>query len=84
MSASAKPAELIRVAVVADTTGAAGEIARSLRDSGYAVRAFSLSAGGALPAELSPRCQPDNLTVNPASRQPESPAVVRLAEEGPR
>ncbi|MHC5035162.1 MAG: ANTAR domain-containing response regulator [Planctomycetota bacterium] len=46
MSASGKPAEPIRVAVVADTTGAAGEIARSLRDSGYAVRAFSLAAGG--------------------------------------
>jgi response regulator NasT len=47
MSASGKPAEQIRVAVVADTTGAAGEIARSLRDSGYAVRSFSLAVGGA-------------------------------------
>ncbi len=46
MSASGKPAEPLSVAVVADTTGAAGEIARSLRDSGYAVRAFSLTAGG--------------------------------------
>ena len=43
MSACGKPAEPIRVAVVADTTGAAGEIARGLRDSGYAVRSFSLA-----------------------------------------
>jgi len=39
--------EQVRVAVVAGTTGAAGEIARSLRDSGFAVRAFSLSVRGA-------------------------------------
>lgn len=39
--------ESIRVAVVADTPGASGEIARGLRDSGYAVRAFSLAIGSA-------------------------------------
>jgi response regulator NasT len=39
--------EPLRVAVVADTSGAAGEIARGLRDVGYAVRAFSLSVGSA-------------------------------------
>ncbi|MCJ7821829.1 MAG: ANTAR domain-containing protein [Armatimonadetes bacterium] len=40
-------AEQIRVAVVGDTTGAAGEISRGLRGSGFAVRAFSLAPGGA-------------------------------------
>jgi len=40
-------AEQIRVAVVGDTTGAAGEISRGLRGPGFAVRAFSLAAGGA-------------------------------------
>ncbi len=37
----------MRVAVVADTTGAAGEVARGLRGWGYAVRAFPLRKGGA-------------------------------------
>ena len=40
-------AEQIRVAVVGDTTGTAGEISRGLRGPGFAVRAFSLATGGA-------------------------------------
>ncbi|UCC69655.1 MAG: ANTAR domain-containing protein [Armatimonadota bacterium] len=57
MSACGKRAEPIRVAVVADTTGAAGEIARGLRDSGYAVRSFSLGTvrGQDRVRELHPR-----------------------------
>ena len=36
--------ERIKVAVVADSSGAASEIARALRDSGYTVQALSLGA----------------------------------------
>jgi len=39
--------ERIRVAVVADRSGAAGEIAGALRDSGYAVHVFSLGVRSA-------------------------------------
>lgn len=43
MLAYAEPEEQIRVAVVADTPTVAHHITRALRDSGYAVRPFSLS-----------------------------------------
>ena len=35
----------LRVAVVADSSGAAGEIAHALRDAGYGARSFALSLG---------------------------------------
>lgn len=47
MSSGRGHAQPIRVAVVADTPGAAREVARALQDSGHAVRAFSLSVGSA-------------------------------------
>jgi len=47
MPGSEKRTERIRVAVVADSSGAAGEIARALRDSGYAAHPFSLAVHSA-------------------------------------
>ncbi len=47
MPSSQAQSQPIRVAVVADTTGAAGQIARSLRSYGCSVRAFSLVTGSA-------------------------------------
>ena len=47
MPASEQSPDLIRVAVVTDTPTAARHITRALRDSGYAVRPFSLTSPAA-------------------------------------
>jgi AmiR/NasT family two-component response regulator len=84
----------LRVAVIADTPSAAAEIARALRDSGYAVRPFSLTAPSAYdrvrelrPAVVLLRTNSRNFSLASAFARTASrgePALVLLTPSGSR
>jgi len=72
--------ELIRVAVVTDTPFAARHIVRALRDSGYAVRPFSLGSSAAY--DRVRELQPAVVVLRVGSPDPSALAFRRLAVKG--
>lgn len=84
----------IRIAVIADTSGAASQIARALRQSGHSVRPFSLSARSAYdrvrelrPSAVLLRTSPRNFALASAFARAAAdggPALVVLTPTGSR
>jgi AmiR/NasT family two-component response regulator len=76
-----QPAEPIRVAVVADTSGPAQHIARTLQGSGYSVRPFSLTTPGAF--DRVRELRPVVVVVRAGARNlPVAAAFARIAANG--